>query len=72
MMDKQQLNIRVNGEEMVLPAQCTVSELVEQMALAGKRIAIELNRDILPKSEHERTSLQHGDVVEIVHAIGGG
>ncbi|OUS24405.1 thiamine biosynthesis protein ThiS [Gammaproteobacteria bacterium 45_16_T64] len=71
-MGEQQLNIQVNGEVMALPPMCTVSVLVEQMSLTGKRIAVELNRDIVPKSEHASTSLKVGDVVEIVHAIGGG
>lgn len=66
------MNIQVNGEVMLLPEDCSVSMLIEQMGLAGKRIAVELNLDIVPKSEHQHTTLKLGDVVEIVHAIGGG
>ncbi|PCJ29739.1 MAG: hypothetical protein COA99_19185 [Moraxellaceae bacterium] len=71
-MTGQQLQIQVNGELKQLPSACSLSMLVEQMQLTGKRIAVELNLDIVPKSEHADTLLKQGDVVEIVHAIGGG
>ena len=71
-MTGQQLQIQVNGELKQLPSACSLSMLVEQMQLSGKRIAVELNLDIVPKSEHADTLLKQGDVVEIVHAIGGG
>jgi len=49
----------------------TVHELIEQLGLQG-RLAVEVNEDIVPKSDHATYSLSAGDVVEIVHAIGGG
>lgn len=66
------MNVHVNGKVVPLPADCSISTLIEQMDLMGKRIAVELNLDIVPKSEHVQTQLKEGDIVEIVHAIGGG
>lgn len=69
---EEQLNIQINGEMMPLPTGCTVSQLVEQMGLTKKRFAVELNLNIVPKSEHDQMILTVGDIVEVVHAIGGG
>jgi len=66
------VNVHVNGKVESLPSDCSISALVEQMGLMGKRIAVELNLGIVPKSEHCQTQLKEGDIVEIVHAIGGG
>ena len=71
-MTVQSLKVQVNGEIMQLPLDCSLHLLVEQLALTKKRIAVELNVDIVPKSEYSATVLREGDVVEIVHAIGGG
>jgi sulfur carrier protein len=49
-----------------------IAELVEQMALQGKRIAVEVNGEIIPASHHAQHKLGQGDQVEIVGAIGGG
>ncbi|MBA4503588.1 sulfur carrier protein ThiS [Marinobacterium marinum] len=66
------MQIQVNGESLEVGEQITLAELVEQLELTGKRIAIELNLEIIPRSEHAGTRLNGGDQVEIVHAIGGG
>lgn len=50
----------------------TVAQLVAQLGLAGKRLAVEVNRDIVPRGEHATRSLRDGDRIEIIHAIGGG
>ncbi len=50
----------------------TVAELVFALNLAGKRIAVEINGEIVPKSRHEQTPLSAGDKIEIVAAVGGG
>ena len=49
-----------------------VAQLVAELGLAGKRLAVELNRDIVPRGEHATRTLQDGDRIEIIHAIGGG
>jgi len=50
----------------------TVAQLVAELGLAGKRLAVEVNRDIVPRGEHATRMLQGGDCIEIIHAIGGG
>lgn len=64
-------SLTVNGDPLTLEG-TTVADLVAQLQLQGRRLAVEVNRDIVPKSEHGQHRLNDGDVVEIVHAIGGG
>jgi sulfur carrier protein len=66
------MKLTVNGEPMALPVGATVGVLIEHLGLAGKRLAIELNEDIVPRSQHADTALAEGDHVEVVRAIGGG
>ncbi len=66
------MQITVNGAPRELPEGSTAAALIESMGLAGKRYAMEINREILPRSEHVAHRLQPGDRVEIVQAIGGG
>lgn len=63
--------LTVNGDTLSLEG-TTVADLVAQLQLQGRRLAVEVNRDIVPKSEHAAFPLNDGDTVEIVHAIGGG
>ncbi len=66
------MNIILNGESIQIPQSCSLQQLIEMQGLAGKRLAAEVNRDIIPRAEHPTHQLQDGDRVEIVHAIGGG
>ncbi len=66
------MEIVVNGERREVPEGLTVAALVERMGLAGRRLAVEVNREIVPRSRHAEHRLRPGDRVEIVHAIGGG
>ena len=66
------LSLRINGEDRQFPAPMTVAGLLDQLALAGKRVAVERNGEIVPKSRHGDTALQSGDRLEIVVAVGGG
>ncbi len=66
------MNIYVNGEEKNYPDNSSVAEVVDAMGLTGKKIAIELNKEILPFQTYSTQQLQAGDCLEIVHAIGGG
>lgn len=68
----QVIEILVNGETRRLAAPATVSALLEQMQLIGKRLAVERNGEIVPKSRHAETALASGDRLEIVVAVGGG
>ena len=65
------MNLTVNGKHLAFEGR-TVADLVDQLELTGRRLAVEVNRDIVPRSEHQTHSLEDGDSVEIVHAIGGG
>jgi sulfur carrier protein len=66
------IEIVLNGEPASMPSGITVTGLLEQMQLTGKRVAVEVNREIVPRSLHPGHALNAGDRVEIVQAIGGG
>lgn len=66
------MNITVNGTTREVPDKLSASELLASLDLAGKRLALEINREIVPRSNFDDHALKPGDNVEIVHAIGGG
>jgi sulfur carrier protein len=66
------LEISVNGEEQAVSVGTTLAKLLEARQLLGKRLAIEVNEEIVPRSHLNEYQLQQGDRVEIVQAIGGG
>lgn len=66
------MNITVNGESRSVEAETRLSQLLEMLELDGKRIAVEVNRDIVPRSEYGDFKLSDDDTIEIVNAIGGG
>ena len=66
------IEISINGNPRSLPAGLTVEALLIQMELAGKRVAVEKNGEIVPKGRHAQTQLAAGDALEIVVAVGGG
>jgi len=72
MMAARRMRIQLNGESLELPDGETVAALIARMDLTGRRVAVELNLDIVPRSQHADTVLNDGDHVEVVHAIGGG
>ncbi len=66
------MQILVNGEPREVAEGCTAARLVDELGLGGRRLAMEINREILPRSAYQSHRLQPQDRVEIVHAIGGG
>ena len=66
------LSVSVNGVPRALAPSQSVADLVRDLALAGKRIAVEVNGEIVPRSRYADTRLNAGDRVEIVGAVGGG
>ena len=66
------MQIILNGEAADIPEALSVAQLIEHLELGQRRVAVELNREIVPKSRHADTALNDGDVVELVTAIGGG
>ncbi len=66
------MNIVLNGEQRGLEEALTLHGLIDRLALSGKRLAVEVNEEVVPRSLHTEYWLHDGDRVEIVHAIGGG
>jgi len=66
------MKITVNGEARELPAQATVDGLLADLGLEPKKIAVERNLEIVPKSAFGSTELNDGDRLEIVQFVGGG
>jgi thiamine biosynthesis protein ThiS len=66
------MRLVINGEEKELSGLSTLSSLVEQLELKADRLAVELNRDIVPRTRWAETLLHDGDKLEIVHFVGGG
>ncbi|MCW9057785.1 MAG: sulfur carrier protein ThiS [Gammaproteobacteria bacterium] len=66
------MQITVNGESREIPDDLSAASLVENLGLGGKRLAMEVNQEILPRGRFEQHRFQPGDRVEIVQAIGGG
>ncbi len=66
------MQLEVNGEATRLPRGTTLSQLLKQLQLTERRLAVEHNQEVIPRSEYDDLQLQDGDQVEIVHAIGGG
>ena len=71
-MSKLIMEIILNGTPHQVVQDCNITTLVEQLELTGKRLAIEVNLEIIPRSQFNSHYLSSGDRVEIVHAIGGG
>jgi len=66
------MNIQLNGEPKNIDDGLTAEQLVVQLGLTGKRLAMEINMEIVPRSTYETVVLKPNDKVEIVRAIGGG
>jgi sulfur carrier protein len=66
------MTVAINGEDREVPENLTVAALLQHLGIAGDRIAIERNRDILPRAAWPATAVQPNDQFEIVHFVGGG
>ncbi len=62
----------LNGEERSCREGWTLADLVAELGLAGRRIAVEINRDIVPRDAYSSYRLQPSDEIEVVHFVGGG
>lgn len=65
------IEISLNGEKRQVESS-TVAELISELSLAGRRVAVELNKNIVRREQFASTALSAGDVVEVVHFVGGG
>jgi len=66
------LSIRVNGEPRTLGAAACVAELIEALGLIGRKLAVAVNREVVPRAHYRSRPLADGDCVEILEAVGGG
>ncbi len=66
------VRVRVNGEERALPPSTSVADLLKELGVSLSRVAVEFNREILPKPSYPETLLRDGDSVEVVQFVGGG
>ena len=66
------IRVTLNGAPRELPAPVTFAQLVDELALAGKRLAIERNGEIVPRSRFGEERVADGDRIEVVIAVGGG
>lgn len=65
------MQVTINGELRDIPAQ-TVQQLLESLGIDPRKVAVEHNAEILPKAAYVATALAAGDMIEIVHFVGGG
>jgi sulfur carrier protein len=66
------MQLTVNGSPRDVPDDLTVRALIEHLGLTEGPVAVERNREVVPRALHESTLLKAGDVLEIVHFVGGG
>ncbi len=66
------MQVIINGASHTFDDGIVLSTLLKQLEISGKRIAVEINESIIPKSQHDSTVIQQDDKIEIIHAIGGG
>jgi thiamine biosynthesis protein ThiS len=66
------VHVTLNGEEHEVPAGSTVEDLVRSLELDRRRVAVEVNRKIVAREAYTERSLREGDILEIVHFVGGG
>jgi thiamine biosynthesis protein ThiS len=66
------MTLTINGERRTFENLSTLTTLIDALNLKGDRVAVELNREIVPRAEWESTSIKDGDKLEIVHFVGGG
>jgi sulfur carrier protein len=67
-----ELQLKVNGADRRFPSPLTVSTLISELGIEGKRVAIERNGEIVPRSRYGEVQLADGDRLEVVVAVGGG
>jgi sulfur carrier protein len=66
------MQIQLNGQAREIAAGTTLVALLDAAGYAGRKVAVEVNLDVVPRSQHASHVLAEGDRVEIIHAIGGG
>lgn len=68
----EEISVQVNGVVQALPCGSSVITLLESLQLAGQRVAVERNGEVVPRGLHATTELHNGDRIELIRAVGGG
>lgn len=66
------MRVFLNGESKTIGDAVTVSQLLRDLGLGERRVAVEINEEIVPRSQHSAYRLRHDDRIEVVRAVGGG
>ena len=66
------ISVQINGEEKVFATEVNLEWVIDSLSLQNKKIAVEINEQIIPRSEYTKTLIKSGDNIEIVAAVGGG
>ncbi len=66
------MDVTLNGEARTVPDGLTVRGLLEHLQLTGGPVAVEVNREVVPRAEHAARVVKAGDAIEVVHLVGGG
>jgi thiamine biosynthesis protein ThiS len=66
------MNVQINGDQRTVADVPTLAALIESLGMKADRVAVELNRNIVPRAQWEKTPVREGDKLEIVHFVGGG
>jgi sulfur carrier protein len=66
------INIVLNGEDKAIPKNSNIDQLLKGLDLDNVRLAVEINKEIIPRSDYAIHALNENDIIEIVQAIGGG
>ncbi|GEA16416.1 thiamine biosynthesis protein ThiS [Moorella sp. E308F] len=66
------MRLKVNGEERDVAAGLTVAELLQELGIEGRYMALERNRQVVPRQDYATTVLEEGDELEIIRFVGGG
>lgn len=66
------MKLTVNGDPLDAAEGCTIAGLLEQLEIRVKHVAVERNKELVPRAQHAETTLQHGDELEVVTLVGGG
>lgn len=71
-MSDSRMQLKLNGNMQEFVSDLTVSDLIEELNLGDRRVAVEVNQEIIPKDDFDRFVLSPNDVLEIVSFVGGG
>lgn len=66
------IEVVINGQSRTVPSDTTIAALISELGLAGKPVAVERNREVVPRAQHASTVLASGDRLEVVTFVGGG